>query len=215
MELSSFQRFVSFTAIVIVLVGLGVYLFLPPASGASGRPGPAAGRRGTGPATPGPRASGSPGSPGPSTPAAGPGQAPDIYRWLPFTQPGLASASQVTVAFGDDYGTYSYTESTASYLAPMRSLVTGQLAQLLGRAYATPGLAAARASAKQASTASTTIVSLRAFGPASLTFVVAITERISDSSGASQQSSDYAVTLTGSGASWQVSDIEIASAGNQ
>jgi hypothetical protein len=215
MELSSFQRLVSFTVIVIVLVGLGVYLFLPSASGASGAsgpPGPTSGHPGlTPPGGPAPSPSG---SPGPSAPA-GPGQAPDIYQWLPFTPSGLASAAQVTVRFGDDYGTYSYTESTASYLAPMRPLVTAQLAQLLGRAYATPGLASARVSGKQDSTASTAILSLRAFGPTSLTFVVAVTERISGSGGTSQQLSDYAVTLTGSGTAWQVSDIEAASVGNQ
>src|SRR5215467_14508058 len=148
MELSSFQRYVSFAAIVIVLAGLGVYLFLPSASGASGtggtggadgQPGPTAGHPGlTPPGGPGPGPSG---SPSPSAPY-GPGQAPDIYQWLPFTPSGLASAAQVTVRFGDDYGTYSYTESTARYLAPMRPLVTAQLAQLLGRAYATPGLVA-------------------------------------------------------------------------
>src|SRR5215471_657867 len=208
MELSSFQRFVSFTAIVIVLAGLGAYLFLPSASGASGQPGPTAGHPGlTPPGGPGPGPSG---SPSPSAPY-GPGQAPDIYQWLPFTPSGLASAAQVTVRFGDDYGTYSYTESTARYLAPMRPLVTAQLAQLLGRAYATPGLVAARVSGKQSSTASTSIVSLRAFGPTSLTFIVAVTERIGDSNGTSQQTSDYAVTLTGSGTAWQVSDIEPAS----
>ena len=47
-----------------------------------------------------------------------------------------------------------------------------------------------------------------------LTFVVVITERITDSTGQSQQVTNYAVTLTGGGTSWQVSDIELASAGN-
>ncbi len=224
MELSRLQRVVTFTAIVIVLAGLMVYLFLPSASGASGSPGPATHGASRTP----PRASRTPGgssggSPGPSVPA-GPGQ-PDIYQWLPFTQAGLASAAEVTARFGDDYGTYSATESVASYLAPMRSLVTAQLAELLGRAYATPGVAAARVSGKQASTASTEILSLRAFGPTSLTFVVAITERTRivagggdgggrGNDGGSQQVLDYAVTLTGSGTTWQVSDIEPASAGN-
>jgi hypothetical protein len=217
MEMSSSQRIGTFAAIVIVLAGLVVYLFLPSSSGASGSPGPAAQGASR---TPGSGLRGSSGSPAPGGTAGqtvppGPGQAPDIYQWLPFTQSGLASAAEVTVRFGDDYGTYSSTESTARYLAPLRPLVTSQLAGLLGRAYATPGVVTARTSGKQASTASTAIVSLRAFGPTSLTFVVAITERTSSGGGASQQTTDYAVTLTGSGTSWQVSDIEPASAGNR
>lgn len=219
MELTSVQRFVTFTAIVIVLAGLVAYLFLPSPSGASGSPGPAA--RGDS-RTPGSSSGGSRppggGSPSPSAPAGSTGQAPDIYQWLPFTRSDLASAAAVTVRFGDDYGTYSYNESTASYLAPLRSLVTSQLAGLLGRAYATPGVAADRVNGKQSSTASTAILSLRAFGSTSLTFVVAITTRTSGGGGGgggtSQQVADYAVTLTGSGTAWQVSDIEPAGAGN-
>lgn len=213
MELTRFQRLVSFTAIVIVLAGLCVYLFLPSASGASGQPGPASGRGAGGAVAPSsPSGSGSPGASGPATPP-GVGAAPDIYNWLPFSQASLASAAGTAVRFGNAYGTYSYAESTSSYLAPLRPLVTAQLAQLVGRAYATPGLAAARASGRQASTASTAIVSLRAFGPSSLTFVVAISERTSGA-GAGLQIVDYAVTLTGAGAAWQVSDVEPASAGN-
>jgi hypothetical protein len=208
MELSSFQRLVTFAAVVIVLAGLGVYLFLPAASGTDAGP----------VASPSAPASSSPG-PAPSDPvtpstAASPGQPPDIYQWLPFTSSGLASAAQVAVKFGADYGTFSYSQNVAAYLAPMRSLITSQLGQLLGRAYAAPGVAATRVSKKQVSSGSAVIASLRAFGPSSLTFVLVITERITESTGTSQQATDFAVTLTGAGTSWQVSDIELASAGN-
>jgi hypothetical protein len=223
MELTPVQRFVTFAAIVIVLAGLVVYLFLPSASGASGSPGSAAqgGSRTPGSGSRGSRAPGG-GSPSPAAPAGSTGRAPDIYQWLPFTRSALASAAEVAVRFGDDYGTYSYNESTASYLAPLRSLATSQLVGLLGRAYATPGVVATRVSGKQSSAASTAILSLRAFGSTSLTFVVAITERTSiggggggkGGGGTSQQVVDYAVTLTGSGTAWQASDIEPAGAGN-
>ncbi len=207
MELSTFQRFVAFAAVVIVLAGLGVYLFLPSGSGNAA---PGAGR-----STP----PGQPSSPVPSSPSgpsgsAPPGQPTSIYQWLPFTAAGLASAANVAVEFGTDYATFSYSQNTAAYLAPMQPLITSQLDQLLGRAYSAPGLAAARTSQKQVSTGSAVISSLRAFGPSSLTFVMVITERITDSKGSSQRATDYAVTLTGSGTSWQVSDIELASAGN-
>ena len=71
-----------------------------------------------------------------------------------------------------------------------------------------------RVSRKQVSTGTAAISSLRAFGPGSLTFIVAVTQRITDTRGPSQSTVDYAVTATGSGASWQVSDVELASAGN-
>ena len=71
-----------------------------------------------------------------------------------------------------------------------------------------------RTSQQQVSTGTAAIVSLRAFGPSSLTFVVNTTQHLVSSHGASNGSAQYAVTLTGSGSSWQVSDIELASAGN-
>jgi len=119
------------------------------------------------------------------------------------------------VKFADDYGTYSYQQSTNSYLAPMKALITGQLAELIGRAYATPGLAATRTSTRQVSAGSGVITSLRAFGSSSLTFVVSLTQKITSSKGTSNENNEYAVTVTGSGSSWQVSNIEFASAGNQ
>lgn len=214
MELPPLQRLVAFVAIVIVLVGLGVYLFLPSASGA-GRAGPQPGSStSAGPVGPAPS---DPATSDPATPqaTAAPGQPPDIYQWLPFTSAGLASAARVTARFGTDYGTFSYSEDTAAYLAPLRPLVTTQLAELIGRAYSTPGVAGERASQKQVSSGSAVITSLRAFGPSSITFVVDETERITDSAGTSKKTAYLAVTLTGGGTSWQVSDVEPSSAGNR
>jgi hypothetical protein len=205
-ELSPFQRFAAFAVVVLVLAGLGAYLFLPQSSAAGGSPrptqsGPTSPSRGASPA--------SPGAPAPS------GQAvPDIYQWLPFTPSDLASASATTISFAAHYGTYSYTQSAQAYLAPMRPEMTSQLADVIGRAFAAPGLAATRASTRQTSAATASILALRAFGASSLTFVVAIAQRITSSKGTSQQRADYAVTLTGTGSAWQVSDIELSSAGN-
>jgi hypothetical protein len=203
MDLTPFQRFAAFAAVVVALAGLGAYLFLPqsPAAGPARVPGQHS-------SSPAPAQS--PGGTGPSGRAA-----PDIYQWVPFTQSGLASAAAVTTAFAARYGTYSYTESPQAYLAPMRSLMTSGLAEVLGRAFAAPGLAGTRTAAKQVSTATAQILALRAFGPSSLTFVVAIAARIVTTKGTSRQSADYAITLTGTGSAWQVSDIELASAGNQ
>ena len=64
------------------------------------------------------------------------------------------------------------------------------------------------------STGSAVINSLRAFGSSSITFVVTITEQITETPGQSRDSDQYAVTVAGGGSSWQVNDIELASAGN-
>jgi len=207
MELTPVQRFAAFAVVVAVLAGLGAYLFLPRSSAASDT----SGRRHA------PVASQSPGpSPvSPASPAQGGRVGPDIYQWLPFTESGLASAATTTETFARDYGTYSYTQSAQAYLAPMRPLMSGQLAAVLGRAFAAPGLAGTRTGDKQVATAKVTILALRAFGPTSLTFVVAIAQRIVSTKGISRQTANYAVTLTGTGSSWQVNDIELASAGNE
>jgi hypothetical protein len=75
-------------------------------------------------------------------------------------------------------------------------------------------VAATRQGEKQVSVGTTTIVSIRAFGPSSLIFVARVAEQITSAADHSQQTTDYAVTVTGSGTSWQVSDVELASAGN-
>jgi hypothetical protein len=203
MELSPFQRLAAFVVVAAVLAGLGAYLFAPRFISSPGR------HRGTHRGL----ASQAPTHPPPS-PAASKSASPDIYQWLPFTKSGLASAASTTTAFAGHYGTYSYTESTQAYLSPMRPLMTTQLAGLLGRAFAAPGLAANRTASRQTATATAAIVALRAFGPGSLTFVVAIMQRIASTKGTSKQTSDYAVTLTRNGSAWQVNDIQLASAGN-
>jgi hypothetical protein len=138
----------------------------------------------------------------------------NIYSWLPFTQQDLADAAAVTVKFCADYNTFTYTQSAASYVATMNGLITGQLSTTLQASFATPGVASLRKSQKQLSTGTAAIVSLRAFGPSSLTFVVNGTQRLVSSKGTTNGTNQYAVTVSGSGASWQVSDIELASAGN-
>jgi hypothetical protein len=212
MELTPAQRLITFAIVVLVLAGLGVYLFLPKSSdgaAAQPRPSPTPSHQPVSPAATGP-ASSSPAAPSPTS-----GNAPDIYNWLPFTSSGLASAARVTIAFAADYGTYSYRQNAASYLAPMKTLITGQLAELLGRAYSAPGLVSTRVSGKQVSVGSAVITSLRAFGPSSITFVVTLTERTKGTKGSGRQVANYAITVTGAASSWQVNNIEPESAGNQ
>jgi hypothetical protein len=203
MDISPLGRRLIFGLIVCVLVGLGAYLLGPVARGV-GRSSP--------PHSPTPRASRTmPTAPGPTTPASG---LPDIYQWLPFTQAGLATAASVVVRFGDAYGSYSYTQNATAYTAAFAPITAPQLVGEIEAAYSAPGVAAARASGKQVAVGTAMIASIRAFGPSSLTFLVQVAQQLSDTAGGSQQTMVYAVTVTGSGTSWQVTDVELQSAGN-
>lgn len=206
------QRRVTFGLIVFVLVALGAYL-IGPLAHSSGSPQPhrtASSHR--------PPSTGL--SPSPSAasqqPASGAGveSGPDIYQWLPFTQAELGSAATRVRQFGAAYGTFSYTETAAAYVATLAPLTSASLAAQIKAAYQLPGVAAARSSAHQVSAGRAVIQSLRAFGPDSLTFVVQITENMTTTSGPKQQVASFAITLTGGASAWQVTDIELASAGN-
>jgi hypothetical protein len=209
MDLNAGQRKAVFGLIVVLLVGLGVYLFVS-SSRASGHSPPAAAHSpAPQPATPATQAS----TPSPSPAAVG-SSSPDIYQWLPFTEAQLGSAAAVVTRFSNAYGTWSYSQNATSYVTTMRSLITSELASVIEQGYSVPGVASQRASKKQVSTGSTVINSIRAFGSSSITFVVTITEQITATSGQSRNSNQYAVTVVSSGTSWQVNDIELASAGN-
>jgi hypothetical protein len=210
------QQKALFVLVVVALAALGYFLVVPAlrhspgTSQAGSSPTPAASAAGpAGPATsaPPPTVTASPAT------AGGTGGV-NIYSWLPFTQQDLADAASVAVRFSVDYNTYSYTESPKAYTDAMGGLITSQLATTLQAAYATPGVARLRTGERQVSTGTAAIGSLRAFGPSSMTFVVDTTQHLVTSVKTSNASAQYAVTLTGSGASWQVSDIEPSNAGN-
>jgi hypothetical protein len=210
MDLTAGQRKAVFGLIVVILVGLGVYMFVPAARGTGPAASPSPSRHSPAasavlPATP---------TASPVPAAAGTPSAPDIYQWLPFTQSELATAASVVTEFSDAYGTWSYSQNTRAYVATMRNLVTPEMSQVLAQDYSVPGVASARTRQKQVSAGSAVIDSLRAFGPSSITFVVTIGQEIADTSGRSSVTAQYAVTVTSAGSGWQVNDIELASAGN-
>jgi hypothetical protein len=147
-----------------------------------------------------------------STAPAGTGV--NIYQWLPFSQAGLTAAANVVRQFAADYSTYSYTEKPATFVRRMSGLITAQLSVILARAYATPGVAQLRVKQKQVYSGTGRITGLRAFGPSSMTFVVAVAQKVTGTQGTSQNTIDYAVTVTGAGTIWKVNDVEFASAGN-
>jgi hypothetical protein len=207
-DLSPGQQKAVFALVVVVLAALGYWLIVPRVSHSDGQAQPSP--------TPSPTASVP--SPPASAPAAvtttpAPAGGVDIYSWLPFTQQGLAAAAAVTQKFLVDYNTYSYTESAADYVARMNGLITTQEATTLRGLYATPGVAKIRTDQKQVSTGTAAITALRTFGPSSLTFIATGTQHLATAKGTSSGSAQYAVTVTGSGTSWQVSDIELSSVG--
>ncbi|HEY7012603.1 MAG TPA: hypothetical protein VH480_07605 [Streptosporangiaceae bacterium] len=212
MDKASAQRKAVFAVIVVALAALGVYMFMPGALGAgrSTKPPATTHHAATQPAHGAPAAS----NPAPAPVSSASPSAPNIYGWLPFTPGELASAAHVVTEFSAAYGTWSYSQNADAYVATMSNLIAPGLSQVLAQSYSVPGVAQARTSEKQVSTGSAVIGSLRAYGSSSMTFVVTITEKITDTAGRSQSSSQYAVTVTGVGSSWQVSDIELASQGN-
>ena len=213
MDLSPAQQKAVFVLVVVVLAALGYWLLLPKISHSPASVRPAA--------SPAPSAAASvpasqvPQGATPTTVPASPAAtgSVNIYSWLPFTQQGLADAAAVTVKFCADYNTYSYTESASGYVGTMNGLITGQLVTVLQGLYSTPGVANLRTGQKQVSTGTAVISSLRAFGPSSLTFVVTATQHLVSSHGTTNGSTQYAVTVTGSGTSWQVNDIQLATVG--
>ncbi len=210
MELSPGQQKALFAVVVIALAGLGIFLISSHGHGANS---PSA----TGSAS----TSAAPTAPGSGVPSAAPAATPtgsasvNIYQWLPFSQQDLARAAAVTTQFASDYNTFSYHENAASYVGRMSNLITPQLSQKLQGSYSTLAVAQARTSQKQISTGTASINSLRTFGASSITFVVTATQKLNSTKGNSTTSTQYAITVTGSGGSWQVFDIELASAGNQ
>jgi hypothetical protein len=209
MDLNPAQLKLAFAVIVVILAGLGVYILLPSTNAA-----PTA-------ATPAPTPSVSPvvsataPQPQPAgTPAPQPGTGADIYRWLPFTQSDLATAASAATQAAGYYGTFSYTESAAAYAARMTNVVTSQYLHVLESDFATYGVAQQRKSSKQISTATAVVTSLRAFDTSSLTFVVTISQRIQQVSGSTSPTGQYAITVVNTGGTWQVDQIQPASAGN-
>ena len=204
MDLSAGQQKALFAVVVVVLAGLGVFLLAP--HGSHPHASPSASARPSAPAA----GSGSPSAAAVPSPAG----STNIYQWLPFTQAELAQAAAVATEVTADYNTFTYTESAASYVARMNGLITSQLSQTLKNGYATVGVAHTRTSQKQVSSGTATIDSIRTFGSSSITFVVTATQKLTGAQGSTTSSVQYAVTVTGQGGTWQVYDIEPATAGN-
>ena len=210
MDLTSRQRLLAFALIVLGLAGIGTFLFV---SGTHNNQTASPPSHPAAPSTAPPVTPSSPATPVQPTGSTTSSQV-NIYRWLPFSEQQLAQASSVVQEFSAYYGTYSYNESTASYIGRMQPLTNSQLLKVIQSGYTAPGVASLRNQQKQVSSGSAVINSLRTFGASSITFVVTVNQKISESHGTSQQSNQYAVTVADSGAGWQVNNIEQANQGN-
>ena len=208
MDLSPGQQKAVFALVVVVLAALGYWLIVPRVSHSRAEAQPSPNPSAT-QSVPSPPASAPPTAT--TSPASASGV--DIYSWLPFTQQDLAAAAAVTEKFLVDYNTYSYTESAAAFVGRMNGLITTQLASTLRGLYAQPGVAKLRTDQRQVSTGTAVINSIRAFGASSLTFVATGTQHLTTTKGTSNGSAQYAITVTGSGTSWQVDNIELSSVG--
>jgi hypothetical protein len=220
MDLNPAQRKLVFAAVVVVLAALGAFLIIQ--GPLLGKHGSNSRGRAVGLTQPLPAPSSAPGlgSPEPSPGVLGAGATPppgtgaNIYQWLPFTQAGLSAAADVVRRFAAAYASYSYTQSAASYERQMNGLVTPQLASVIARGFATPGVAQIRTRQQQIATGTGRITAIRAFGASNITFLVAITQKVTGTQGTKQTTTSYAVTVTGAATSWQVEDVQLASAGN-
>jgi hypothetical protein len=209
-DLSPGQQRAVFFVVVVVLAAVGYLLVAPrlthshAASQPTVSPTPAAPSTSAPPVTTAPTETATP------TTAGG----VNIYAWLPFTQQDLAAAASVATRFGVAYNTYSYTENATGYVNAMGGLVTEPLATTLRAAYSIPGVAQLRTEQKQVSTGTAVINSLRGFGPSSMIFIVTLSQHLVTNVRTSDASSQWAITVTGAGTTWQASDIEPAKLGN-
>ena len=217
MDLNPAQRKLVFAAVVLVLAGLGAFLII---QGPLGKQRNASHSRAVGLTQPLSTPASTPGlgSPEPTSGGLGstppPGTGVNIYQWLPFTQAGLRAAANRRATSAAAYASYSYTQSAASYERQMNGLVTPQLASVLARGFATPGVAQIRTRQKQIATGTGRIIAIRAFGASNITFLVTITQKVTGTKGTKRTATSYAVTVTGASTSWQADDIQLASAGN-
>ena len=211
MDLSPGQQKAVFALVVVVLAALGYWLIAPRMSHSNAQAKPTPTPTPT-QSVPSPAVTQTPTAPAATATPTTSGSV-NIYALVPFTQQGLQAAAAVSQQFLVDYDTYSYTESAQDYVGKMGGLVTAQLATSLRDLYASAGVAKVRNGQKQTSTGTAQIDSLRSFGPSSLTFVVTGNQHLVTAKGTSNGTAQYAITVTGSGTSWQVDNIELSSTG--
>jgi hypothetical protein len=147
--------------------------------------------------------------------AASPPAAPSrAALLLPFTPAQFADAAALAGRFAAAYSTWSWRQPPAAWLATLTPMTANQLGGTLAQAAATPGLLAQRTQAHQTATANASGARIRDLTPGSVTLTLTVRQTITSTSGTTTTATSLAITLTPSGGSWQVYDVEPATAGN-
>jgi hypothetical protein len=146
-------------------------------------------------------------------PHAAPTLASTVYRLLPVTASQLSAAVTLAVRFTAAYGTYSYTQAPADWLARLRPDTAPALQAALVSAATDPSLIQLRARQKATATCSPTSGTIRDIASTAITVMITARQRTSTTSGITTASTDYAVTVAPYGATWKVYDIQPATAG--
>ena len=152
-------------------------------------------------------------SPAASSPA--PAATPALAAILPFSPARLQAAAVVLAGrFTARWDSWSWRQSPAAWLARLLPQAAAGLRPALAQAADTPGVLAQRHATRQVATATATAGQIRDLTPGSVTVAVTVRQVITSTSGTTQATASFAVTLTPRGTSWAVWDIEPASAGN-
>jgi hypothetical protein len=166
------------------------------------------------PVQPQARATASDASPSPaSSGTAGSVHAVSPYRLLPVTAAQISAAASATASFTAAYGTYSYAQRPAGYLATLRQYAAPALLAQLTQAATTPGLQRQRAQQHASATATATVNAIRDIAGTTITFLVTAREATRSQGRAGSTTVEYALTAAPSGAGWLVYDIEPAGTG--
>ena len=140
--------------------------------------------------------------------------APPLASILPFPPARLQAAAALAARFTTAWDTWSWRQSPATWLAILRPMAASSLYPALAQAASTPALLAQRTAARQTAAATASALQIRDLTPGSVTITVTIRQVITATSGTSQSTASYAITLTPDGGGWSVWDIEPATAGN-
>jgi hypothetical protein len=151
-----------------------------------------------------------------SSPAATPVPAgtPALAAILPFSPARLQAAAVLAGRFTASWDSWSWRQSPAAWLARLLPQAAAGLRPALAQAADTPGVLDQRHATRQAATATVTGAQIQDLTPGSVTIAVTIRQVITSTSGTTQATASFAVTLTPRGTGWAVWDIEPATAGN-
>ncbi|MFC4911152.1 hypothetical protein [Actinomadura gamaensis] len=206
MNLSDRQRKILFGVLVVVLAAVGVYLT---AASPQHKPSHHAAR-------PAPVTSGGPVAPASPPPGISAQITPgnfDIYRLLPFTQQEFATAADTAQRFVAAYGTYRFDEQPQAYAARLQPLVNDQVAQQIAQGFAAPGIQQRRQQEQTVATCTATLDRVRDIGNNSIIFLVTGKQQIARAGGGTNDSKQWAVTVSRDGNALKVAAFEPADVG--